>query len=121
MYVLIPPHRKAKWPSWGNWVLGTLLILSVTSTAWWCFCRPGTYGYFNFLRIQVGMDLEQVERLLGPGTELLPSHVPLQGLRPVVTGGHVFQWKNPRSGGYILVAFNDGKVCEKNYWEPNYF
>ena len=41
-------------------------------------------------------------------------------LKPIVEGDLILEWVNPRTGERILVAFKDGKVCEKNYWHPNY-
>ena len=40
--------------------------------------------------------------------------------KPVVEGDYILQWKNSETGERILVAFKDGKVCEKHYFDPNY-
>ncbi len=41
-------------------------------------------------------------------------------IKPVVEGDYILKWVNSRTRERILVAFKDGKVCEKNYWDPNY-
>ena len=41
-------------------------------------------------------------------------------IKPVVAGGHIVRWVNTETGERILIAFKDGKVCEKHFWDPNY-
>ena len=41
-------------------------------------------------------------------------------IKPVVAGDHIVRWANTGTGERILIAFKDGKVCEKHYWDPNY-
>jgi hypothetical protein len=41
-------------------------------------------------------------------------------IKPVVEGDHILRWVNGQTGERILIAFKDGKVCEKHYWDPNY-
>ncbi len=40
--------------------------------------------------------------------------------KPVVEGDYILQWKNSETWERILVAFKDGKVCEKHHFDPNY-
>ncbi len=42
-------------------------------------------------------------------------------IRGVVEGDTVFRWENSSTGERILVAFRDGKVCDKHYYDQNYF
>lgn len=37
--------------------------------------------------------------------------------KPIVEGDLILKWENDRTGARILIAFRDGKVCEKDYWE----
>jgi hypothetical protein len=41
-------------------------------------------------------------------------------IKPVVEGDYILRWVNSRTKERILVAFKDGRVCEKNYYDPNY-
>jgi hypothetical protein len=113
------------------------------------YCPPGRPCRCNYERVQVGMSLQEVEAFLGPGTEIgrdrLPGMVrpkpgvvvpkdppggPYRTQRdypvevvPVVQGDRFFEWppaRPPLSGGLqIIVAFRDGRVCDKTYWEPS--
>lgn len=40
--------------------------------------------------------------------------------KPVVEGDYILRWVNNRTGERILVAFKDGRVCARHYWDPNY-
>ena len=112
---------------------------------------PDSTHYSNYQRIQEGMTLEEVQTILGPGTEIDLNEVPgivvaenpaeelafLQKARregttptsrsyptrvkPVVEGDRVFRWIDEKTQERILVAFRNGKVCEKRFWDLNYF
>ena len=41
-------------------------------------------------------------------------------IKPVVEGDVIFLWLNSKTGERILVAFKNGKACEKHYYDPNY-
>jgi hypothetical protein len=110
------------------------------------YCPPARFSYCNYQRVQAGMNLEEVQALLGPGTEIERRWVP-QEVRPkpgvvvpppgpnatvrdypvvevpVVDGDRFFRWEADapwlQSGAYIIIAFRDGKVCDKTYWEPS--
>ncbi len=107
--------------------------------------------FANYKEVRVGMSVEEVEAILGPGTlvkqEDLPTNVvpvnpqdeadSLENARksgatpptgrgfptrnkPVVEGDNILQWENRETGERIIVAFRDGKVCEKYYRNLNY-
>ncbi len=107
--------------------------------------------FTNYNAVRVGMSVEEVEAILGPGTEVKQKYVPsivvpvnpqdavdsLERARksgappptardyptrnkPVVEGDYILQWVNSETGERIIVAFKDGKVCEKYYYDPNY-
>jgi hypothetical protein len=40
--------------------------------------------------------------------------------KPVVEGDHILKWKNAETGELILVAFKEGRVCEKYFYDANY-
>ena len=69
-------------------------------------------------KIKVGMILDEVEAILGPGTkaEQPPEE---QGRGPVIHGDHFYRWESCKSGQEIYLAFKNGKVYEKWYWEPS--
>lgn len=106
--------------------------------------------YRNYKLIQTGMSIEEVQAILGPGTEIDSKEVPgvvvpvdpdearasyeranrvgtiptardyRTRIKPVVEGDYVLRWVNSRTFERILVAFRDGKVSEKHCWDPNY-
>jgi hypothetical protein len=107
--------------------------------------------FANYKRVQVGMSVEEVEAILGPGTPVGQAEVPQivvavspedavaarererrpggppstarnypTRLKPVVEGDHILMWVSGKTGERILVAFKDGKACEKHYHDPNY-
>jgi hypothetical protein len=104
----------------------------------------------NYKRVRVGMSVGEVQAILGPGEEIDPKSVPgvvvavnpadaesarerdrrtgtqstgrdyPTRIKPVVEGDLILRWVNGQTGERILIAFKDGKVCEKDYWDPNY-
>lgn len=110
--------------------------------------------FTNYSRIRVGMSVDDVQAILGPGTTIPGSEVPgivvavnsaddaaaavvrekaiRSGVSPptarnyptrirgVVEGDTILRWQNSSTGERILVAFQDGKVCDKHYYDPNY-
>lgn len=115
-----------------------------------CSVKDSPYSN-NYGRVQVGMTVEEVEAILGPGSSVKQSEVPTVVVavnpadvqaseerakragrwpqtardypvrhKPVVEGDLILKWVDDRTGERILVAFKDGKVCEKHYWDPNY-
>jgi hypothetical protein len=133
---------------WWIWSAAGLVLVGLGLFAL-LYCPPGRFSYCNYQRVQLGMTLPDVEALLGPGTEIgrdrLPVVVrpapgvvvppdppggPYRTVRdypvvevPVVDGDRFFRWEADapwlQSGAYIIVAFRDGKVCDKTYWEPS--
>ncbi len=73
----------------------------------------------NYNKITIGMDLPQVEMILGPGTEITKGQVPRMGgsQTGVVLGTHFYRWTY--KGICMVLGFNNGKVCDKWYWEPS--
>lgn len=93
----------------------------------------------NYDRIQLGMTLNDVESILGQGEDVSGR------FGAVKRGDKTYQWEVPhivqgekaykweewsiRSNGTfnykygertIYVGFQDGKVCDKDYWQPSF-
>jgi hypothetical protein len=112
------------------------------------YCPPGQFSYCNYKKVQVGMTLDEVEALLGPGTEISlddlagvvrpkpgvvvpkdPPGGPYTTVRnypveivPEVDGDRFFRWELDPSdpeAAYIVVGFRDGKVRDKRYRETS--
>lgn len=103
--------------------------------------------FIKYKQIKVGMSIEEVEAILGPGTPVKQAEVPTIRIavnpkdaeaaaerdrktgspstvreyptrsKPVVEGDCILQWTGEPNGVRILVAFKNGKVCEKDYFE----
>ena len=81
-----------------------------------------------YQRIQPGMNLNEVERLLGhPGREVRESELaravdrslPVghpQRVKPVISGERYVRWE--KGSGYIIVSLRGEVIAEKWYWEP---
>jgi hypothetical protein len=111
-----------------------LLVLAVSLSVPW-FDPTGKFSRGNYLRIQAGMSLEEVESLLGgPGKEITEAEVtqvvdwdvPVDSprrLKPVISGERLYKWREhpeiPFGGSYILISVVGGKVKEKFFWEPS--
>ena len=56
----------------------------------------------------------------GPASPLPDSPAPTRPvvIRPVVEGDLILRWENARSGAWILVAFRNGRACQKDCWAP---
>ncbi|WP_171469925.1 hypothetical protein [Frigoriglobus tundricola] len=86
-------------------------------------------SHANYERIRPGMNLAQVERLLGgPGTEALEKHLPgvvdwdvpvdhPKRVKAVVSGEQYFCWDD--RGTEIIISLRAGVVSEKWYYEPS--
>jgi hypothetical protein len=103
------------------------LGLSLSATAIGCE-RVGKFSYANYERIQVGMTLTEVERLLGaPGEEIDESFVALTNVgdkktKRVVSGDKYYKWFKDKAdvlGAWIVISLKNGLVAEKYYWEPS--
>ncbi len=108
-------------------------VVALLLGAFLCFAWDGpglTQRKFN--RIEYGMTLAEVEEILGPGRELRPHEVPDIRNGPVRPGDQVYKWSETRAsednGQFktvgrgerrICVAFRNGKVCDKTFWEPS--
>ncbi len=68
-------------------------------------------------RIEPGMSLDDAEALIGAaGKEIAEAFVPQTASGQVVNGDRYFQWE---SNYCRIISFKDGKVAEKNLWEPS--
>lgn len=71
----------------------------------------------NLARVEDGMTLEQVQEILGPGTEVASATMPTVDVQmgdiDATVGGetHVYQWRE--DGRTITIRFADGKVVQK--------
>lgn len=108
------------------------LALVITGSVAWRN-QTGCVSYRNYERIEKGMELEQVQQLLGSsGDEILGMHVPTvppyakfseapDGWLGVVWGEQFFRWqeKDRWFGGdrTIYVGVSDGRVVSKYLFE----
>ena len=128
-----------------------ILLGGILSASFYYCLVADSRDYSNYKRIQVGMSVDEVQAILGPGTTVGQREVPgivvavnpgdepaseerarragrspptardyPTRIKPVVEGDTILRWVNGETGERILVAFRDGKVCEKHYWDPNY-
>jgi hypothetical protein len=67
-------------------------------------------------RIKEGMTVEEVEAVLGPGTETGSPTSP--GGRAVVTGDKIIKW-NGENSTVLYIGFREGRVCDKHFWWPS--
>jgi hypothetical protein len=100
----------------------------MVAVAW--FTRVGTVSYANYERIQPGMSLAEVDRLVGaPGTEIPETELPgvvdwsvpvdhPKRVKAVVSGERYFRWEDG-SGPEIIISLRGGVVAEKWYWEAS--
>jgi hypothetical protein len=64
------------------------------------------------------MTREQVERMIGPGTlSESPLHKVEDKVVPAVEGDEVYHWWHANID--LWVGFNNGRVCDKVWWEPS--
>ena len=131
----------------------TILLLAALGLflglAYVCFVTESR-DFANYTCIRVGMSIEEVQAILGPGTTVKQEEVPgfvvavnpqdavgsigrarkvgpiatcrdyPTRIKPVVEGDHILRWVNSETGERILVAFKDGRACEKDFYDPNY-
>ena len=124
-------------------LLGTALVGLVYGVSW-----ASAPGLADYERVRVGMSVDDVQALLGRGTPVSSADVPCHvvilrsdgtvgrelprpddggphqrvkpvALRPVVEGDYILRWGSESAGGWVLVAFRDGKVTGKDFWTPN--
>jgi hypothetical protein len=105
-----------------QWILvcGTVMC---SVTLWMC-AFTGRVNYLNYLRIQKGMTLDEVEHLLGRGREINGSNIPQspsfsepipeRRAQPVVRGDRCFVWETESLEIYVGVTEN--VVQSKWYW-----
>jgi hypothetical protein len=139
------PPRRPYWP----WL--ALAALGVALGGVLYLLGRESPDFANYTRVRVGMSVDEVQAILGPGTVIPQAKVPTVvravnpadedaarerarrsggppptardypvRRKPLVEGDYILRWVNSETGERILVAFKDGKVCEKNYWDPNY-
>jgi hypothetical protein len=106
-------------------------VLWVILSLWY---PKGKFSYANYLRIQEGMNVVEVQALLGsPGKEIPKTHVPHivdwnapldspERVKPEIRGDKFYKWQeNPDSwvGPYVVIGVVQGKVQEKTGWWPS--
>jgi hypothetical protein len=83
--------------------------------------RPASVATYS--QVEIGMTVDEVEAILGRGKEIPRSEVPLLGgpMRPAVEGTSFYRWKDEANAmtPEIVLGFENGKVCNKWYWEPS--
>jgi hypothetical protein len=102
------------------------LIAALIVGGWVGSTYYSAFAYYQ--RVQPGMTLGEVERLLGrPGTEVpesaletvvdrnVPAGHPRRD-RPVISGERYLRWD--QGSGYIFISLRGDRVAEKWYWEP---
>ena len=125
------PRRRFQFRLRTLLIVVTLFCLAVggclSLVAW--LDRIGMSSYANYERIQPGMTLSEVEKLLGgPGTEKLQNQLPQvvdwtvplgspNRLKTVVSGDQYFRWKNDDEEA--IVSLRRGVVSEKWYYKPS--
>jgi len=57
-------------------------------------------------------------RKLGPRATTKIRDYPMR-TKPIVEGDLILKWENNQTGARVLVSFKDGKVHEKDFWEPS--
>jgi hypothetical protein len=82
----------------------------------------------TFKKITLGMSLDEVEAILGPGRQIpvgsvtrgrgSPSARETWNLDLVIDGDQFFEWRDDEHGKRIELGMRDGKVCDKFFWEP---
>ena len=95
----------------------------------WLDYIEGPISERGFKKIAIGMRLDKVEAILGPGEQIPAEHVTQIPGSPyakrkgnldlVIDGDQFFSWYNPEYGRRIEVGVRNGKVCDKFYWEPS--
>jgi hypothetical protein len=103
------------------------LIAALVAGGWVGSTYYSAFAYYK--RIQPGMTLNEVERLLGqPGREVSESELEqaldwniavrqARRVRHVDPGERYFRWE--KGSGYIIVSVRGDVVTEKWYWEPD--
>jgi hypothetical protein len=115
-------------------------------------CVADSPAFAAYKRIHVGMSIDEVQAVLGPGTRVNQEQVPTTVVavnpadaeasrerarraggppqtardyparhQPFVEGDYILRWEIRDTGAIIFVAFKDGKVCGKHYYDPNDF
>jgi hypothetical protein len=127
---LTPPRRRFQFRLRTLMIGVTLFCIagggSLSAVAW--LNRTGIFSLANYHRIQPGMSLSEVERLLGGrGTEKFQGELPEtvrvsigspNRMRAVVVGDQCFRWDNG-NGAEIVVSLRRGVVSETWYWAPS--
>ncbi len=127
-----PLARRAIMPGMFQFRLRTLMILmtlfcvivgGILSVLGWYY-RPGVVSFPNYERIEPGMTVAEVDKLLGRrGTEMHQSNMPQinpsasGGVGPAVVGDQYFRWADGST--YVIVSLRHGVVAEKYFWEPS--
>jgi len=107
----------------GTAVLAALLTLCSLLIDW--ISVKGPVSYRGFKKIKIGMDLESVEAILGPGCPIPAEWVTRIPGSPfakrkgnldlVIDGEQFYLWENEEYDSRIELGFRDGKVCDVFY------
>ena len=81
-------------------------------------CSTGRFSYWNYMRVQPGMPIAEVEAILGAGEETSVRWIPHTRTGPVVVGERYFRWQQDHRK--IVISFDNGQVVGKWYWEPSF-
>ena len=108
-----------------RWLVAVLLVFAVALTAlWWFYLRP-PYGITkrSFAKIEKGMSLEEVERIIGVPRDRVEGQVQLvwEGPAPGVNFDFVEaieNWTGPDRGIRVFLDAK-GVVLYKDYWGPD--
>ena len=98
---------------WHALIITTTISLCITTPVAF-LCRNGTVSWCNYLRIQKGMSLEKVERILGPG----------QACSDTVNGQEEnwYEWVlSEQEGSIIYIGFEEGRVVCKDLHSNSFF
>jgi hypothetical protein len=112
--------------SWWQYAIVVLIIVSLCYllVTW----APMRDMHSDYDRITVGMELSEVERLLGPGIRITeddlpesPTHTHIEGEPqsvPIVKEGDAYyRWLGEFNGQRIIVSFANNRVIDKSYRE----
>ena len=123
-YSTVSPRARS---TWIVVVIIGLLIYLTTSLVMCIMMSVGRPNYLNYFRIHEGMDIRDVESILGPGRELTKNEipntpdfsepVPENRSKPVVRGDKILFWEG--SNIEIYIGFNNNKVSTKWLWQSS--
>lgn len=115
----VSPKTPSSWRIWcGRCILPFLCVIVLAS------CRSSNVSEGHFRKIKKGMNLAQVESILGPGEAITSDQAPQVAvgparMAPVVSGDEIFRWEDAHTAACIVLGFSNGRVSDTWYWEPS--